>query len=29
MKLRWKEEENESGQERNEMIILSNDMLTL
>ena len=29
MKLRWKEEENESSQERNEMIILSNDMLTL
>ena len=27
MKLRWKEEEEEGGQERNGLIILSNDML--
>ena len=29
MKLKWKEEEDEGGQERNEMLILRNDMLML
>ena len=29
MKLRWKEEEEEGSQERNGLIILSNDMLML
>ena len=29
MKLRWKDEEEEGGQERNGLIILSNDMLNV